>query len=150
MTLVDIKNSLLNHFLNSSAFCFPNDLNSVPITEKEDGEEMVNNKESIVRHGLDELTKLGIISKISKELYILSSPLNQLTQTVVLNPMTTLMVADLVNEWTKKTGEMKQTGYVVNKLAITDRDIAAVCHICHVMLSNDMDSDDKEMENDKN
>lgn len=150
MTLVDIKNLLLSHFLNSSAFSFPNDLNSIVITEKEDGEEMVNNKEQIVRHGLDELCKVGIVSKINKELYILSSPLNQLNQTVVLSPMTTLMIADLVNEWTKKTGEMKETGYVVNKLSITDRDIAAVCHICHVMLSNDMDSDDKEMENDKN
>ncbi len=40
-----------------------------------------------------------------------------MNQTVVINPLTAMMIADMVNSWTSDTGEMKETGYAVNKLA---------------------------------
>jgi len=139
MTLVDIKNSLLSHFLNSSTFNLESDLNSIKVNRKEDGDELVDNKVEVIRYALDDLVRLGLVAKVKDGLYVLVSPLNQMNQTVVINPVTAMMICDMVNSWTTDTGEMKETGYVVNKLAITDRDIAALCHICHVMLSNDMD-----------
>lgn len=146
MTLVDIKNSLLSHFLNSSTFNLETDLASVKVNRKEDGDEFVDSKIDVVRYALDDMVKLGLVAKVKESLYVLSGPLNQINQTVVIGPMTAMMVADMVNGWTNDTGEMKETGYAVNKLSVTDRDIAALCHICHVMLSNDMDDDESEEE----
>lgn len=147
MTLVDIKNSLLSHFLSCPTFAIPDDLELVKIDIKEGGPDFIEHKEAIVRYGLDELVKIGILAPVKvgpkSSLYILSQPLNQLNQTTVVTPITALMLADLVNGFTKQTGEQSETGYVVNKLAVTDYDIATLCRICHTMLSTDrMDDED--------
>lgn len=105
----------------------------------------VDRKEDIVRVAINGLVKVGILEEAKPDLYVLTGPLTQLNQNVMIGPMTAMMVGDLVNDWMRHTGEIKDTGYVVNKLAITDRDIAAVCHICYQILANDgEDLDDEE------
>ena len=113
------------------------------------GSDFTDNLGDIVVFALDDLAKVGIVAKVKDGLYVLVQPLNQLNQSVVVGPVTALMIADLVNGWTEKTGEQKDTGYVVNKLSIIDRDLQALCTICHTLLSyddepNPEDDDDDE------
>ena len=147
LTIVDIKNALLSHFLSCSTFGVPDDLALIKIDIKDGGPDFIEHKESIVRYGLDELVKVGLLAQIKSgpksTLYVLNQPLNQLNQTTVITPITALMLADLVNGFTKQTGEQKETGYVVNKLSITDYDIATLCRICHTMLSTDGSNNDE-------
>lgn len=134
MTLVNIKNALLSHFLSASTFNLIDDIEAIKINAKEDGGDFVEHKREIVQYALDELVKLGIIAKVSGDLYVLIQPLSQFPQSVTISPMTALMVSDLINGWTKMTGDQEKTGYVVNKLGITDYDIGSLCTICHALL----------------
>lgn len=150
MTLVDIKNALLSHFLACPTFNVTEDLGIFKLNPKEVEPNFIDNLAEIVTFGLEDLSKLGIVAKVKDGLYILVQPLNQLNQTVVVSPVTSLMIADIVNGWTTNTGEQKETGYVVNKLSITDRDLQALCSICHTLLSFDdepFEEDDAEEKN---
>ena len=100
-------------------------------------------KREIVAYALDELVKLGVIAKVSPDLYVLVQPLSQFPQSVTISPMTALMVADLINGWTKMTGDQGKTGYIVNKLGLTDYDIGSLCTICHALLEQ-QEYDDEE------
>ena len=153
MTLVDIKNALLSHFLSYPTFNVEEDINLFKLDPKEVGSDFSNNLKDIVTYGLQELDKLGIVARVKEGLYVLIQPLNQLNQTVILSPITALMIADIVNNWTEQTGEQKDPGYVVTKLAVTDRDVQALCTICHTLMSiNDEpegESEDREEEGEK-
>lgn len=142
MTLVDIKNALLSHFLTCPTFNLGDDMDVIKIDRKEAGNDFVAHKEEIVRYSLNELAKVGVVAQVSENLYILTQSLNSMSQTIVLTPVTALMLADLVNGFTRQTGEQKETGYVVNKMAVTDYDISTLCRICHTMLNMDEEDDE--------
>lgn len=142
VTLIDIKNSVLGHLVSSPTFNLEDDVQAIKVDEQESGSDMANHLTDIVRYVLDDLTTRGVVAKVSPILYVLHQPLNQLPQTIVISPITAMTVADLVNGFTKASGEMKETGYVVNKLGVTDRDIAALCSICHMLSVEDEDDDD--------
>lgn len=146
MTLVDIKNALLSHFVSSSTFDVIQDTATFKIDPKEVGDDFVSNLPAIVTVALEDLVRLGILARAREGLYVLVQPLTQINQTIVLSPFTALMLADMVNGWAEKTGEMKETGYVVNKLAITDRDVNALCQICGILLSqnDELEEDDED------
>ncbi len=133
-TLVDIKNAILTHFLTQSSFTLPDDLKSFKIDPKDGSPAFAESKEEVARWVLDEYVKGGIVAKVSDTLYVLTQPISQLSQQVVITPLTALMLTNIVNDWVNATGERKQTGYVVNQLSINDRDVAALCHICHQLM----------------
>lgn len=153
MTLVDVKNALLSHFISSSTFDITEDTKHFKLDPEEVGPDFVANIAHITEYALEDLVKLGVLAKVRDGFYVLSQPLTQLNQTVVITPFTALMLADIVNGWSRKTGEMKETGYVVNKLAVTDRDVSALCQLCAMLLSRDDEPeevDDEEDEEDEN
>lgn len=153
LTLVDIKNALLSHFVSSSTFDVSTDTDAFKIDPKEVGEDFVANLQDIVTVALEDLVRLGMVARAREGLYVLTQPITQMNQTIVISPFTALMLADMVNGWAEKTGEMKETGYVVNKLAITDRDVNAICQICGILLSQndelEEDEDDDDGEDDE-
>lgn len=140
-TLVDIKNAILTHFLTQSSFSIPGDLASIKIDPKDSSPEFSAHKGDVARYALDEYTKSGIIAKVNDNLYALIQPINNLNQSLVLSPLTALMVANLVNDFVTHTGERKSTGYVVNMMSITDRDIQSLCHICHTLIGGSGDGE---------
>lgn len=135
LTLIDIKNGLLTHFMGASTYTVEDDTESLfKVDPKEDGPDFAARIKDIVVVGLDELAALGLIKRVASGFYVLCAPLMQVNQSVVISPLTAWMLADLVNHWVESTGERKETGYVVNKLVITDRDVAALCHISQTLL----------------
>lgn len=143
-TLVDVKNALFSHFITCSTFSLPDDLVAIKLGGNgKDGEVVFDShKEDVVRFVLGELSKGGIVAQVTPTFYALVQPVNQLSQTLVVDALTAMMVADLVNDFVMQTGERAQTGYIVNQLALTNRDIAALCHICHRLLGADDMVDD--------
>lgn len=136
LTLIDIKNGLLTHFMGASTYTVEDDTESLfKVDPKEDGPDFAARIKDIVVVGLDELAALGLIKRVASGFYVLCAPLMQANQSVVISPLTAWMLADVVNHWVESTGERKETGYVVNKLAITDRDVAALCHISQTLLA---------------
>lgn len=142
MTLIDIKNALLSHFISYSVFDLKEDLRRIKTDPSDTG--FTANLEAITLYGLQELVKINIIAQVTTTAFVLIQPVTQLSQTVVVDPFTALMLADLVNGWTETSGEQKETGYVVNKLGITNKDIYALCQITATLLS----SDDEPMDRD--
>ena len=138
-TLVDVKNALFSHFITCSTFSLPDDLVSIKLEPdgKEGSGSFDQHKEDVARFVLGEMAKGGIVAQVTPTFYALVQPVNQLSQSVVIDSLTAMMVADLVNDFVMQTGERAQTGYVVNQLALSNRDIAALCHICHHLLGGD-------------
>ncbi len=134
MTIVVIKNLLINYFLSYSSFSIEEDLDTIQI---DDGQfpDFVVHKRAIVVYGLNELVKLGVIAEVTPgKLYVLNQPITSLNQTLTLSSITCAMVADLTNGWLERTGEFKATGRVVNKLGILNDDVAYLCGMCHALL----------------
>lgn len=122
------------------------DTKSLKIRSEDSASDFVTNLRDITGTALDDLVKGGLVAKVRDGFYVLTQPITQLNQSVVLTPFTSMMLADLVNGWAEKTGDAKATGYVVNKLAITDRDVSALCQICAMLLSRDDEPESMEEE----
>ena len=142
MTLLEIKNLLISHFISSATFNIEDDLESIKLSDDEKGGDFVNHKGEIVKFALKELEKAGLVAEVSPGIFVLQQPLTNLPQSVVISPFTALMIADLVNQWMKISGEQKKTGYVVNKMQITNQDIVKLCSICHTIFSSDEQEED--------
>lgn len=130
MTLVDIKNALFSHFMSDSVFTLADDIASLGLDDKELGPALAPHREALVKAGLDDFARVGILLEVSTGTYILTQPISVMTQQVILSPLAAEMVADLVNEFTDGP-------YQANKLGITTTDIERLCGFCHFLLDED-------------
>ncbi len=134
MTLLDIKNHLIGHFLAQSTFSVRDHLAKVRMGAAYDealdhGGVLSLYKEPLFRAALEEMTKGGILLKLDEEegLYILNQPVLAFSQAVPVSAITAHLVAELINHFAPLIGVQ---AYTCNKLAITDADLNAVTQIC--------------------
>lgn len=130
MTLLDIKNQILNLFLSFDSFSVKDDMGSLNLQSLDLSDEQ---KLAAVRLAVEELVKAGYISNIGDDLYVMSVGLESVVQPVVLTPVVAQMVVDLVNE----VCVHEDSDYIANGLALTSRDIEEVCRLCHFLLSEE-------------
>jgi len=128
VTLVDIKNALFSHFLTETTFNLKEDADSIQLDINDIDKAFLDNKDKLFIAALDDYIKSGVLVEVSSGLYMLTQPINSFNQSVILSPITSEMVADLVNLFSK------DEGYVANKMALTSDDITMLCHFCHSLL----------------
>lgn len=130
MTIADVKNRLFSHFMTDSTFVVEEDIAGLGITDEELGASLVPHRNTLVRRGLEELTKAGVLTELSSEAYVLTQPLDLYIQPVTVTPTTAEMVADLVDVWS----EITNSNHTATKLTLQSGDIEAVCMLCHFLL----------------
>ena len=145
MTLLDIKNHLYAHFLVKSTFSIKEDLGSVGLGAAYDNAVkdsiLADKKEPMFRAALAELEKADMILCLDSaaDTYVLKQPLTAAPQAVVIAPLTAHRVAELINDFGRRTGFLTNPHqYATNKFAITDGDIGAIVQICYT-LSDEVD-----------
>lgn len=141
MTIVDIKNAVFSHFLTETTFSLSDDIGGLGLSDKVLGECLAPHRDALVRAALNDFTLQGVTLEISPGVWILTNPIGNLSQNVVLSPMAAEMVADLVADWHDNVDGPQ---YSPNKLAITSYDIECLCHYCHFLLDEDTPLDGEE------
>lgn len=132
MTIVDVKNALFTHFLTETSFSLKGDV-AAALSASSVPEELVEHKEALCKAALDDYTRSGITVEVAPGVYVLTQPIDQMTQQVALSPLAAELIAGLVNGVAADTNDARQ-GDPANKLAITSGDIEQVCHFCHFLL----------------
>ncbi len=134
MTLLDIKNHLIGHFLSQSTFSLRDDLARVRLGGAYDealakGGALAERKEPLFRAALEDMARSSILLELDKVngVYILNQPLNTFNQTVTVSPITAHNVAELINGFAPMIG---REDHVCNKLSITDMDLNALVQLC--------------------
>ncbi len=136
MTLIDVKNAVLDYFMANTLFDLTEDMASLNLGEGKDTDEgLVKHRLAIVKTALDDFARGGIVAEVSAGVYLLVQPLNTLTQQVTITPFAACMVADLVNEFEGEGPDGHQ--YQANKLGLTSYDIESVCRLCHFLLDEE-------------
>lgn len=133
MTLVDVKNALFSHFMTESVFSLADDVAAIKLDRGDLPESLTAHRTSLFKAALDEFVRAGILAEVSPGLYLLTQPIDQCSQQVVLSPLAAEMIADLVNGFSESLGDDTFEAHC-SKMAITSQDIERVCQLCHFLL----------------
>lgn len=124
MTLVEIKNQLVGHFLKEDTFSLKDHLKTIKVGKGQD-----KNKEGMVFGVLMKLEEEGLIMGSQNEeniSFTLFRPLGSEGHQVMVSTGTANMIADIVNDYREAIGI---SGGVCDKLDITDLDLQNLCYI---------------------
>ena len=143
MTLTDIKNVLVSHFLTETVFSIKDDLAAIKLDSKVVSEAVIQHKETLFRAALEDFVKQdfvkqGVVIKVEEDLYLLTRHINSFIQNVPISPVTAEMIYDLISSVKNNKGE---NTYTVDKTCINDDDIKTICHICQFLANEQQEEE---------
>lgn len=132
MTLAEVKNQILSHFVKTPVFTLGGDSVNINVSAS-----LTEFKTELIRAALADLEVSGMVRRIDKPdstAWVLTRSLTSFMQQVTIGPLTAELVADLVNDYREANGIH---GDVCDKTSINETDILNVVHICHEMMSEE-------------
>ncbi len=129
MTLIDIQNTLVDHFIKNDSFILSRDLDLFVLKGKDnDDQDDINKvKKELVSTALKVLVEASFLKEITPDYYCLTAPIGNFQQSIDISPYTADIVSDIINSYRKVRGIEDE---VSNKLAITENDIQNLGTIC--------------------
>ena len=141
MTLIEVRNQIVTHYLKNDTFFIPEDLKKIKVGKNQDV-----HKEKIVVAVLQDLAKDDICREIvdaatkNAVAYIITVPFNQNGQQVDISPQTAELVAEIVNQYNQS---LENDQDPTDKLNINEFDIQQLALITAQLLNN-LDQDKNE------
>ena len=123
MTILDVKNQLVTHFLKHDTF----DLTKHAFEVTYD-KETADFREELTREALSQLETQGFAKKLSREgkdIWVLLQPIGSYVQQVSISPIIADMMASIVNFH----NELDEIDYVVDKTKVDEGVIARLLNI---------------------
>ncbi len=131
MTLIDINNQIVEHFLQNERFSIQDDLSRIRIPE-----EYVEFSEQLVIKALEDLSNNGLLVALNKDVFILKQPINNIIQNLQLSPNIASAIADKCNMIKDVDDSKEEDGDITNALNIQERDIVKLLMIIDFLLEN--------------
>lgn len=132
MTLAEVKNQILSHFIKVTVFTVPDDLIHVEVPS-----ELTEFKEELVKAALIDLEQAGMTRRVStptRAAWVLTRSLTSFTQQVTLGPLCAELAAELINNYRTANGVVN---HVCDKTALNENDIMNLIDICHELLTEE-------------
>jgi len=138
MTLLEIRNQIVAHFIDCDTFVIPTDLKKVLVSKPQE-----HIKLELVKLAMSELKESNFCQAIlgvdgDKAIYVLSNPIFSEGQNVKISMITANAVAEIVNAY---SGELEDGSIMTNKMSIQDKDIQFLCIVINNLLQNQSLSD---------
>jgi hypothetical protein len=132
MTLLDVKNQLISHFVTKTVFA-PEDTAGIQVPT-----ELEPCRAGLVRAAFEDLEKAEMVRMIEGPSWILTRPFSDFVQDVAISPVTAEVVANTVNGFIK-ANELDWPP--VDKINIDEQAVMILVDIIHEMLEIAMDRD---------
>jgi hypothetical protein len=138
MSIIEIKNQLISHFYDNDSFTVSPDSPDIQKIQLDDNLSHV--KDDIIASVLSELETMGMIKKVSAQVWLLTQSFDTFNQSVILSANSSEIIADTINSF-RDANEI--SGDVCDKTKIVEADIMNLVNICHALLeeSHHEDSD---------
>ena len=110
MTILDVKNQIINHFLSSPKFS-KEDFAGITVSAA-----FNEFREEMAISALKELEEAGILAKIGKETWVLSKPLEYQDQVIQIDISLAARISDTINAFFKTNGLENEMGVDVTSI----------------------------------
>jgi len=116
MTILDIKNQIVSHFLSSPKFS-KEDFAGITVSSA-----FNEFRDEMAISALKELEQAGILAQIGKETWVLSKPLEYQDQIVQLDISLAARISDTINAFFKANGLESEMGVDVTNISSNEID----------------------------
>lgn len=134
MTLSEIRNQILGHFVTNDHFSIEDDAGKITLPDS-----LVPSRDEIIALALSDLEKIDVVAKIGQDKWILRTPLISIRQNIQISGQTAELIADFINTYRDANGIK---GDVCNKLDINERDLLNFLQIAHSLLNGETDDEE--------
>jgi len=140
MTILDVKNQIVEHFLSSEKFS-KEDFAGITVSS-----DLNAFRDEMAISALTELEKAEIVSRIGKETWVLSKPLQYQNQIIEINIEQAARIAATLNAFYKANGLENEIGADVT--SITSDDIDCLIDVIDELSDDGADTESDEEDDD--
>ena len=135
MTLVEIRNQILEHFSKEDFFSIKDHAGKITVSKNQ-----TDIKNELIKLALKHLEETKLVSYSKNELdevWVLEVPLNLQGQEIMISFPTAEMIGVLLNRFKEVLGTKNRRIYPTDVMNITEQDILQLCIVCQQLLEKE-------------